>query len=79
MNALISFFTDNNARKHAREEGVPLPPNWIDPRSSAPWFPGWRNLAPCATAKPVAAPQTWLLREGWRISEISAFKIALPS
>jgi hypothetical protein len=30
----------NNSRRHARN---PLPRNWVDPCSSAPLFPGWRN------------------------------------
>jgi REP element-mobilizing transposase RayT len=50
-----------NFRKHLR-----APPG-VDPRSSGPWFGGWR--APAATprgAGPVAPPKTWLATVGWR-------------
>lgn len=63
-NALL--YVLNNAKKHAREQGVPLAPDWIDPRSSAPWFTGWRDRKPATRAKPVATARTWLLREGWK-------------
>jgi REP element-mobilizing transposase RayT len=39
----------------------------VDPRSSAPWFDGWRSRssAPLDPA-PVARPRTWLAAVGWR-------------
>lgn len=39
----------------------------VDPRSSGPWFDGWRE-APAAPASPppVAPPRTWLAGGGWR-------------
>jgi REP element-mobilizing transposase RayT len=38
----------------------------IDPRSSGPWFDGWRLAAPRPReASPVLAPRTWLGAVGW--------------
>lgn len=65
--ALVYLF--GNARKHAREAGVPVPEGWIDPRSSAPWFRGWSDVDETklrTDPKPVAEARTWLLRAGWR-------------
>jgi putative transposase len=58
-----------NARKHAAQRGRTMPPDWVDPFSSAPHFAGWAiavrtNLALCGP--PVTLPpRTWLLRIGW--------------
>jgi REP-associated tyrosine transposase len=60
-----------NFRKHLRATPG------IDPRSSGPWFGGWRRSALVARdgteaqleprgASPVAAPKTWLASIGWR-------------
>jgi REP element-mobilizing transposase RayT len=59
-----------NFRKHLR-----APPG-VDPRSSGPWFEGWRRRGGGAVdgragvrplgASPVAAPRTWLASVGWR-------------
>jgi REP-associated tyrosine transposase len=50
-----------NFRKHLR--AVP----GIDPRSSARWFAGWRNIPTASLINaPVVAPRTWLARVGWR-------------
>ncbi len=41
----------------------------IDPYSSGRWFDGWRGRPPVPLADgpaPVAAPRTWLARDGWR-------------
>jgi REP element-mobilizing transposase RayT len=41
----------------------------IDPCSSGRWFDGWREhraLRPAGVPSPVAAPRTWLARDGWR-------------
>jgi REP element-mobilizing transposase RayT len=58
-NALV--YVLNNFRKH-----VPGA-RGLDPRSSAPWFTGWRTgTARIADRSPVAAPQTWLAAIGWR-------------
>jgi REP element-mobilizing transposase RayT len=50
-----------NFRKHLRASPG------IDPRSSGPWFSGWRTptLSPRDGA-PVALPRTWLAAVGWR-------------
>jgi len=59
-NALVYVLM--NARKH----GVRVA-SGVDPFSSAPWFDGFAfSVAPAAQARPTAAPQTWLLRTGWR-------------
>jgi putative transposase len=59
----------SNARHHAAQRGATLPRGWIDPRSTAAIFDGWRN--PPLTEHRFAdygtsPPQSWLLREGWR-------------
>lgn len=54
-----------NARKHAAQAGVTIPMGWIDPRSSGPWFDGWRDSPTVSTEAWVKA-QTWLLRTGWQ-------------
>ncbi|HEY6003010.1 MAG TPA: hypothetical protein VIV57_09045 [Anaeromyxobacter sp.] len=59
-----------NTRRHATTDSEIVDPDWIDPRSSGPWFDGWRRLpdgfAPPHEQAPTADPQTWLLSEGWR-------------
>ncbi|MBK7402930.1 MAG: hypothetical protein IPJ34_43570 [Myxococcales bacterium] len=51
-----------NFRKHSR-----LAATRLDPCSSAPWFDGFRELAPLGLERaPVHAPRTWLARVGWR-------------
>jgi putative transposase len=59
----------SNARHHAAQRGTVLPRGWIDPRSTAAIFDGWRQ--PPVTEHRFAdygtsPAQTWLLREGWR-------------
>jgi REP element-mobilizing transposase RayT len=50
-----------NFRKHLRAAAG------IDPRSSGPWFTGWRSRqAASDVPSPVAAPRTWLAAAGWR-------------
>src|SRR4051794_4100850 len=49
-----------NFRKHFRAAPG------VDPRSSGPWFGGWRHSAATAGTSPVAPPRTWLARIGWR-------------
>ena len=67
----------NNSRHHAYEEGATYPRNRVDPCSSARWFTGWRTERPRLWASEparadderaatIAAPQTWLLRGGWK-------------
>jgi putative transposase len=58
-----------NARHHAADAGITLPPDWVDPRSTAATFDGWRDppvmperLADFGTS----AARSWLLRVGWR-------------
>jgi len=64
-----------NVRHHAAAQGQRLPPAWIDPFSSAPWFDGWARpfivRVPWihelrAQPPPTAPPTVWLLTDGWR-------------
>jgi len=54
------FYVLQNWRKHLRDA------RGLDPRSSAPWFTGWRNRFAVPPASPVRAPRTWLAAVGWR-------------
>jgi REP element-mobilizing transposase RayT len=63
-----------NRRHHAAQQGIELPPRWIDWRSSAPWFDGWRWAVPTGdrhvrrlrrTRPPTLPARTWLLAVGW--------------
>lgn len=57
-NAIV--YVLNNFKKHM--PGA----RGLDPRSSAPWFAGWRiRMRPPPGAAPVVAPRTWLARVGW--------------
>jgi hypothetical protein len=50
-----------NFRKHLRATAA------IDPRSSGPWFDGWRSQRPALECeRPVATSRTWLGAVGWR-------------
>jgi len=50
-----------NFRKHLRAAPG------VDPRSSGPWFGGWRTSVPApSNGVPVVAPRTWLATVGWR-------------
>ena len=52
----------SNHLKHDDEPDLAL----LDPCSSGPWFRGWMHTRePARDPPPVAAPVTWLLREGW--------------
>ncbi len=65
-NAVVYVLT--NAAKHAEPIPDPgtEPVDGLDPCSSGFWFTGWRRPPPPQLrAAPVAAPTTWLLREGW--------------
>ena len=58
-----------NARKHAAQRGRTMPPDWVDPFSSAPHFHGWgmpirTNVGLCG-APVTLPPRTWSLRVGW--------------
>jgi hypothetical protein len=59
-----------NGRKHAAEGQEVAVPHAIDLFSSAPWFDGFREPIVVhgieAELRPVAAPETWLLTDGWR-------------
>jgi REP element-mobilizing transposase RayT len=49
-----------NFRKHLRASPG------VDPRSSGPWFGGWRRSVPAPREdSPVASPRTWLASVGW--------------
>ncbi|MCK5796636.1 MAG: transposase [Deltaproteobacteria bacterium] len=57
----------NNRRRHQRR--LHFAKGWIDPFSSGNYFSGWRSRTsslPRPSPWPVALPQSWLLREGWR-------------
>jgi hypothetical protein len=59
----------NNARRHLRKRGRPLPRASVDPGSSGAWFLGWRpgvRLPRAIGPPPVARATTWLARVGWR-------------
>jgi REP element-mobilizing transposase RayT len=66
-NAIV--YVLKNYEKHA--DGIPdlgtVPVRGVDPCSSAGWFDGWaESMARSDRPPPVAVPQTWLLRVGWR-------------
>ncbi len=77
----------NNWRKH-REDKTSETRHWhVDPFSTARSFFGWReaNLALPRSeldgepALPVARPESWLLREGWKKhGPVSAFEVPGP-
>jgi len=64
----------NNVRKHAYRMGdrKALERSFVDPCSSGAYFDGWTRASlkyvpdPDTGTPPVARPQTWLLRVGWR-------------
>ena len=75
----------SNWRKHG-EDREGLPSTWlVDPFSSAISFPDWKELQDQPWMWPVRAtydplmvrrPQSWLLREGWKLAgEISAHEV----
>jgi hypothetical protein len=59
-----------NFRKHEHQAGRRCGRTTIDGCSSSPWFNGWdRTPLPVELdddRSPVAAPQTWFLKTGWR-------------
>lgn len=59
-----------NFRKHEHQAGRRCPRNTIDLCSSSPWFKGWlRPPVPVELddeRSPVADPETWFLKIGWR-------------
>lgn len=67
-----------NTRRHATTARTLVDPSWIDPRSSGPWFDGWRlrnagealaaahGLHDAGEIAPTSPPRTWLLATGWR-------------
>jgi len=58
-----------NARKHAAERGRKFAASWIDPRSTAARFTGWRQPVRSAFVEydfGTAPARTWLLRVGWK-------------
>jgi REP element-mobilizing transposase RayT len=64
------------ALQNARRHGERMDPKWggADPFSSAWWFDGWHDerwkagLSP-PEMRPVAEPETWLLKVGWKRSK----------
>lgn len=77
----------NNWRRH-REDRAPFAREWtLDPYSTANRFEGWAEAGAVAAWRPpdgeepipVAAPQSWLLREGWKKHPpIGAFEVPRP-
>jgi REP element-mobilizing transposase RayT len=67
-NALVYILF--NARKHARgADARTRREAWAAPDafSSAPWFADWADgRPPIATNTPLARPETWLARVGWK-------------
>jgi REP-associated tyrosine transposase len=58
-----------NFRKHLRTKAD------IDPRSSGPWFDGWRRPPPrTVDPRPTSAAQTWLAAVGWRRRGLISFQ-----
>lgn len=63
----VLLYVLGNARKHAKQAGIVLPPRWLDPYSSARAFPGWSvPIGPPREELPVVEPSVWLLETGWR-------------
>ena len=79
----------NNWRKHREDRAVPMSRWKIDWFSSAIMFPGWAEYgdAPFLWRWPtsydplvVYQPRTWLLREGWKLSQCGSISYhAVPS
>lgn len=73
----------NNWRRH-REDKASYAANWsLDPFSSGVSFTGWKEgtwkIPGGHDPLPVCAPQTWLLREGWKKwGTISVFEVPGP-
>lgn len=58
-----------NVHHHAKGRGLRWSPKLVDPFSSATWFDGWKTKIESIrkpAPSPVANPQTWMLRVGWR-------------
>jgi hypothetical protein len=83
-NALV--YVLNNWRRHGEDlRGDRQRAAILDPYSSAVAFTGWKDFAvtalpPGYAPLPVAAPQTWLLGDGWRRADrpISAWEVPGP-
>lgn len=73
----------NNWRRH-RENKASYASNWyVDPFSSGVSFTGWKEgtwkIPASHDPLPVCAPQSWLLREGWKKwGPISVFEVPGP-
>jgi REP element-mobilizing transposase RayT len=70
-----------NTRRHVTTEREMLDPAWIDPRSSGPWFDGWRGGAPALARgdPPTASARTSLLSSGWRSAGLVAIDEVPPA
>jgi hypothetical protein len=67
-----------NARRHG--EAIDRRYGGMDPFSSAWWFDGWKDDSwkigiPPPEVRTVAAPGSWLLREGWKRSPLGLIAI----
>jgi len=77
-----------NTRRHAAQAGRSMPACWIDPRSTAVTFDGWRDK-PMLDERDAdfgtSPARSWLLRSGWRrhglleLSEIPGPAMALAA
>lgn len=61
----VLLYAVGNDRKHCAEAGRKLKPRWVDPCSSARQLDGWKQRVRLEPGV-VAAPQSWLLRAGWK-------------
>lgn len=61
----VLLYVVGNFRKHAAQAGRVLRPRWVDPFSSARQLDGWQQNVRLEPGV-VAAPQSWLLRIGWK-------------
>ena len=77
----------NNWRRHREDRAAWARAAKCDPYSTAVAFPGWREMdgVPFARpagyeALPAARPQTWLMREGWKLggAPVSLWEVPGP-
>ena len=68
--------------QNARRHGERIDPQFggMDPFSSGWWFDGWKDESwkigiPPPESRTVAAPETWLLSVGWRLSKAGLIAI----
>jgi hypothetical protein len=67
-----------NSRRHAYQRGLDHRNDRIDPCPSGLGFDGWTTPIDPSEAIPVARPECWLLRVGWRRRGLSRRQRFLP-